>query len=99
MDWLHRDFALFRASYPDAKYRDGKKAVELAKTAIEKAGKDADWEYFAALAAAYAEVGDFEMAVVEQLKAIDDKHIHPTDKKEMEARLELYRAKKPYRDE
>jgi len=31
----------------------------LAKKAIELAGMDADWEYAAALAAAYAETGDF----------------------------------------
>ncbi len=92
-------YAFFRATCPDAKYRDGKKAVEMAKLAIEKAGKDADWEYSATLAAAYAEVGDFDLAVSEQRKVLDDKHIDATDKKEQEARLMLYRAKKPYRDE
>ena len=91
-------YAFFRATCPVAKYRDGKKAVEMAKLAIEKAGKDADWEYPATLAAAYAEVGDFELAVTEQRKVLDDKHIDATDKKEQEARLALYRAKKPYRD-
>lgn len=91
--------AEFYATCPDAEYRDGKKAVEMAKLAIEKAGKDAGWEYSATLAAAYAEAGDFELAVSEQRKALDDKHIHATDKKEQEARLVLYRAKKPYRDE
>ena len=99
MDWLQRNYALFRASCPDAKYRDGKKAVEMAKLAIEKKGKDAGWVYSATLAAAYAEAGEFEFAVSEQRKALDDKHIHPTDKKEQEARLVLYRADKPYRDE
>ena len=33
------------------------------------------------------------------MKAIGDKSLHPSDKKEMEARLALYRAKKPYRDD
>ena len=99
MDWVYRVFAHFRATCPDEKYRDGKKAVELAKTAIEKAGKDADWSYHAALAAAYAEAGDFELAVAEQRKALDDKSLDAEDRKKMETRLELYRAKKPFRDE
>ena len=97
--WLRIEFALFLASCPDSKYRDGKRAVELAKKAIEKAGKDLDWEYFAALAAAYAEVGDFESAIAEQRKALEDKSLDKDDKKKMEARLGLYRMKKPYRDE
>ena len=96
---IYQVYAFFRATSPEAKYRDGKKAVELAKLAIEKAGKEADWEYSATLAAAYAEAGDFELAVTEQRKALDDKQIDATDKKEQEARLALYRAKKPYRDE
>lgn len=99
MDWLSREYSLFLASCPDAKYRDGKRAVELAKKGIEKAGKDADWNDFAALAAAYAETGDFELAVAEQRKALDDKSLDAEDKKKMEARLELYRAKKPFRDD
>ena len=91
--------AEFYATCPDAKYRDGKKAVELAKLAIAKAGKDVTRAYFRTLAAAYAEVGDFELAVTEQRKVLDDKQIDATDKKVQEARLALYRAKKPYRDE
>ena len=91
--------AEFYATCPDAEYRDGKKAVELSKLANEKAGKDVTWQYFRTLAAAYAEVGDFELAVSEQRKVLDDKQIDATDKKEQETRLALYRAKKPYRDE
>ena len=91
--------AEFYATCPDAKYRDGKKAVQLAKLAIEKAGKDAKWVYFSTLAAAYAEAGDFELAVTEQRRVLDDKRIDATDRKEQEARLALYRAKKPYLDE
>ncbi len=98
-DWVYKRYAFFRATCHDAKYRDGKKAVELAKLAIEKAGQDADWGYSATLAAAYAEAGDFDLAVTEQRKVLDDKQIDATDKKEQEARLALYREKKPYRDE
>ncbi|MGL6076039.1 MAG: tetratricopeptide repeat protein [Fimbriiglobus sp.] len=103
MDWIHRNYAKFRANCPEAKYRDGKKAVELAKKAVEKAGKDTDWQYADALAMAYAEASDFELAVAEQRKAIEmlkaEKAPDVEDLKQAEARLELYRAKKPYRDE
>lgn len=55
------------------------------------------------LAAAYAESGDFELAVAEQRKAIEllkaEKNPDPDDLKKAEARLQLYRDKKPYRDE
>jgi tetratricopeptide (TPR) repeat protein len=96
---FYRDYARFLAACPDDKFRDGKRAVELATKAVEKAGRNANWEYHAALAAAYAEVDDFELAVAEQRKALEDKAIDKEDRKKLEARLELYRAKKPYRDE
>jgi tetratricopeptide (TPR) repeat protein len=96
-------FAKFRAGCPEGKYRDGAKAVALAKKAIEKAGKAADWGYSDAMAMAYAEAGDFEQAVAEQRKAIEmlkgEKNPDKDDLKKAEARLELYKAKRPYRDE
>ena len=101
--WIQREFAKFRASCPDSKYRDGKKAVELAKQALEAAGKDAHWSCIDVLAMALAETGDFEQAITEQLKAIDrltaEKSPEKDELKSFEARLELYRMKKPYRDE
>ena len=99
MVWLQRDYARFLASCPNAKYRDGAKALKLAKAAIEKAGKDADWEYQAAHAAALAETGDFDGAVREQRAALADKSLTGDDKADQEKRLKLYEAKKPYRDE
>jgi tetratricopeptide (TPR) repeat protein len=98
MDWLHREYAFFRATCPESNYRDGKKAVQLAQTAMELAGKDADWEFHAALAAAYAEAGQFDKAVEEQTKALEDKSLDREDRTKMEQWLKLYREKKPYRD-
>ncbi len=84
------------ATCPDASIRDGKKAIEFAKKAVKLSdsgnGRDT-------LAAAYAEAGDFELAVSEQRKALEDKSLSKDSRKEMEARLELYKAKKPYRDD
>jgi tetratricopeptide (TPR) repeat protein len=91
--------AWFLATCPDEKIRDGKKAVELAKKAVAQSGKSVSWTYRDTLAAAYAEAGDFEKAVAEQQKALEDKTPDKDEKKKMEARLELYKMKKPYRDE
>jgi tetratricopeptide (TPR) repeat protein len=98
MDWLHRYYAFFRATCPEARYRDGKKAVELAKKAIELAGRDADWEYHSTLAAAYAEANQFDKAVAEQTKELENKSLDREDRAKMEQRLKLYRDKQPYRD-
>jgi tetratricopeptide (TPR) repeat protein len=98
VDWVYRDFALFRASCPDAIFRNGEKAVELAKKSIELAGSYADSRYHAALAAAYAEGGDFEKAMAAQQTALKDKTLVGEDRARMENRLENYRRQKPFRD-
>jgi tetratricopeptide (TPR) repeat protein len=95
----YNSYAWVLATCPDENGRDGKKAVELATKAVEKAGKGANWTYVDTLAAAHAEAGDFEKAVAEQQKALADKTIPADERKKMEARLELYKAKKPYRDD
>jgi hypothetical protein len=94
-----RDFAFFRATCPDAAFRDGKKAIEMAQRAIQLAGAKATWVYPATLAAAFAESGEFEKAVAEQKKALTDKGLDTEDRARMEARLKLYERKMPYRDE
>ena len=84
------------ATCPDAKYRDGKRAIESATKACElgdwKVANDID-----TLGAAYAEAGDFATAVEWQTKAIalvtDEKK-----KDDFRNRLKLYEAKTPYRD-
>ena len=91
--------AWLKATAIDAKYRDGKAAVESAKKAMELAGPNPAWNYHGTLAAAYAEAGDFDKAVAEQTKALESKDIDKDERAKMEKRLELYKAKKPYRDE
>jgi Flp pilus assembly protein TadD len=84
-----------QATCPDAKYRDGKKAF-----ANTSRGYQLDYgvdEYSAdnALAAAYAECGDFKRAQEWQQKTID---LAPQkDKSFQTARLELYKQSTPYR--
>jgi len=86
--------AFLLASCPNPKYRDGKKAVEIAQRACllseEKDANDLD-----TLAIAFAEAGDFEQAVKWATKAIE--LANPLQKKRFEDRLKLFRNRKPYR--
>jgi non-specific serine/threonine protein kinase/serine/threonine-protein kinase len=89
--------AWLQATYPLAELRDGTEAIKNATRACELT----NWEEGSSidtLAAAYAEAGDFESAVKWQEKAIalvSDPWRHMLDAG-MKARLELYRAHKPY---
>jgi tetratricopeptide (TPR) repeat protein len=88
----HTAVALLRAGCPDDKIRDGEKAVEAAKKAYELATGPAA---MAALAAAHAELGQFDKAVVWQEKAIA---AAPDGAKvQYRERLKKYQDKKPYR--
>lgn len=57
-----RPLASLLATAPDATIRDGKRAIELTKRALEQ-GDDNDPVLLATLAAAYAETGNFDKAV------------------------------------
>jgi tetratricopeptide (TPR) repeat protein len=84
------------ATCPDAKYRDGKEAVESATRACELT-EWRDPNDIATLAAAHAEAGDFTAVVKWQAKAIEQL----TDEKakdDSRSRLKLYQEKKPYRE-
>ena len=83
------------ATCPDAKYRDGKKAVESATKACELS----EWKEpndIGTLAAAYAEAGDFDAAMKWQSKAIA--LLTDARTREDRSRLKLYQEKKPYRE-
>ena len=85
------------ATCPEAKYRDGPRAVASATRACELSGwKDA--YNLDTLAAAYAEVGDFARAVASQQKA-NDLYQSEQDRRTGEERLALYKDGKPYREE
>jgi tetratricopeptide (TPR) repeat protein len=94
-DYAYRSRASLRTTCPDAKYRDGKKAVQSATTACELSewkGPDA----LDILAAAHAEAGAFEPAVKWESRAIE--LVSDDEAREnYRNRLELYRQKKPYR--
>jgi tetratricopeptide (TPR) repeat protein len=90
-------FAWMLATCPDARYRDGKKAVERAREACTKTHWKTSFG-LNVLAAAYAETGDFERAVYWQREAIAVA-TNPTVKAKSESRLGIYVMKKPCRDE
>lgn len=94
------------SSCPDDKFRDGKKALEWARKSIEYSGARSYWRLHEALAAAYAETGDFDLALAEQKNAYDmllKVKMPKTGEPDIEAikkaveRIKLYREKKPYR--
>jgi tetratricopeptide (TPR) repeat protein len=89
---FYTTLALFRAGCPEAKFRDGKKALDAAQKAYELAKGPNE---LAALAAAHAELGQFDDAVAWQIKAIA---AAPAEEKEhYRDRLKRYQDQKPYR--
>lgn len=93
--YLLKELAWFFATCQEDRCRDGKRGVEFALKGCELT----EWKdggIIDTLAATYAEVGEFEKAVEMENKAIE---LRPEENnKEFLERLELYRAKKPYRD-
>jgi hypothetical protein len=87
--------ALFLASCPESPQRDGKRALALAlkAVALEKANANA----LEALAAAHAEVGEFEDAIRVQHQAVESPPLQ--DEAAARQRLKLYHKKAPYRQE
>lgn len=81
------------ATCPDARYRNGAKALEMATRRCELTGWD-DWTSVDNLAAAYAESGNFEAAVGWEQKAV--RYAPEASKAECKARLDLYQARKPF---
>jgi tetratricopeptide (TPR) repeat protein len=86
--------AWLMATCPDAKYRDGQKAVESAKKACELTRWGAA-TFLDTLSAAYAEAGQFDEAVKTQEQAIG---LLTTDAEKADYRthLKLYAAKRAY---
>ncbi|MFM9964113.1 MAG: tetratricopeptide repeat protein [Planctomycetaceae bacterium] len=84
------------ATCPDAKCRDGKRAVGSALRACELDARNGR-SNVATLAAAYAEAGDFENAVKWQTRAVE--LASAADKPALQTRLELFRSGKPFREE
>jgi len=87
------------ATSPEASVRDGKKATALAELAV-KLSERREPNALAALAAAYAETGQFARAVATTEEAIQLAHRQGSLSFEakLRSRLELYRRGVPFRD-
>lgn len=91
------DQAWLLATCPEAKYRDGQKAVTVAKKACELT-KDKVASQLSALAAAHAEAGDFKEAVRWQKKVMEFDDYMRQFGNVARQRLKLYEAGQPYRE-
>jgi hypothetical protein len=89
--------AWIRATSADAKYRDGKEAVALAKKACDLTSWK-DPEYINTLAAAHAEAGDFDQAVMYQRRVLLFR-LEPEFFAGARQRFHLYEQKKAYHEE
>jgi tetratricopeptide (TPR) repeat protein len=92
------NLAWFQASCPEDSLRNGQMALEKARRACELSR----WQHYDpidSLAAAYADIGNFDDAVKYETQAINMKGVHAFTRKKMQERLELYRQHKPYRKE
>ncbi len=89
---------------PDDLFRDGRLALEDARTALKLAGEAGqligDWRhrmYFQVLAAAHAENNDFQEAILVQTRALD-LAITNGPRSEIGRRLEQFRSGNPIRE-
>jgi tetratricopeptide (TPR) repeat protein len=90
------ELAWLLATSADDDLRDGKAAVGFATNACELSSWK-QWSFIDTLAAAYAEVGDFDAAVKWQTKAIELTS-DEQEKADYRTRLGLYQDKKPYHE-
>ena len=90
--------AWMMSTCPDQKFRNGKEALTHANKACDLSS----WQkgdFIDSLAAAYAESGDFPQAIMWQQRALTLMKLDSAEQQQDSAkRLELYKAKKPYRD-
>jgi tetratricopeptide (TPR) repeat protein len=91
------NLAWLLATCPDDRYRDGKRAVELARKACELSAWKNPYRVDT-LAAAYAEAGRFDEAVHWQKKVLEAKDYERAKGEAARKRLKLYEAKQPFRD-
>lgn len=90
------NLAWLRATCPDVRHRDGKRAVEYATRAC-KLTRWSDWRLVHTLAAACAEAGDFDEAVQHGARAMA--LAPPEHKSRSREALEAYKSRKPHREQ
>jgi tetratricopeptide (TPR) repeat protein len=97
-EYVLNEVAWFEATCPEAKFRNGRAAITDATRACER-GKWRDPLAIDTLAAAYAEVGDFERAINYENQAITLADALPYRKSQLQADMRLFQERKPVREE
>lgn len=90
--------AWFKATCPDASFRNGKAAVQESLKACEIT-KWKYWYHLDTLAAAYAELGNFDNAIKYQMQALNSKGLPDWSRKDMQEHLRFFQQRKPWRVE
>lgn len=83
------------ATAGEASVRQPEKAIELARKACEMSEYQ-DWSHLDTLAAAHANLGQFEEAIKWAQKALE--LVPDSNREEVTARIELYKAEQPFRE-
>jgi tetratricopeptide (TPR) repeat protein len=96
-DGALNNLAYLMAACPDEKVRDGKKAIEYATKACERADWKR-WEMLDTLAIANAEAGNFTEATRLEKKAMELGVPDKPDQEALTERLKLFEASKPYHE-
>lgn len=91
----HNDIAWLLATCPEENIRDGELALKHAMRANELREWN-DYLYWDSLAAAYAEIGEYEKAIEWITKAMEASP--PEDQHGLRLQLNCYNASKPFRD-
>ena len=92
------NLAWLLATCPEEKVRNGKKAVDLATKSCEMTKWQSAY-FLAVLAAAQAENGDFEQAVVWQKRALESSRYEKLEGEKARSRLKQFAERKPYHEE
>ncbi len=95
-DETHRVRAIFLASCPDGRFRDGPVALAEARRAVDISHRNP--AALDTLAMAYAEVGDFNQAIALEAAALEKIPERARARAFMEQRLHSFEQHRPYRD-